>query len=79
MISLSPGGIGGFGANHHLRQSMVFLDVPMMAQPEAYVGGAATLFDAQGGIANGDTRQFLLNFLAAFETWVHRNVRAGAA
>ncbi|MCF5262345.1 NADPH-dependent FMN reductase, partial [Pseudomonas sp. PA-5-4A] len=36
IISVSPGAIGGFGANHHLRQSLVFLDVPCMQQPEAY-------------------------------------------
>ena len=29
---------GGFGANHHVRQSCVFLDVPVMQQPEAYWG-----------------------------------------
>src|SRR5471030_1437605 len=48
VISVSPGAIGGFGANHHLRQSLVFLDVPCMQQPEAYIGGAANLFDAEG-------------------------------
>src|SRR5688572_5385449 len=48
VISVSPGAIGGFGANHHLRQSLVFLDVPAMAQPEAYIGNAGELFDAEG-------------------------------
>ena len=48
VVSASPGGIGGFGANHHLRQSLVFLNVPAMAQPEAYIGGADKLFDANG-------------------------------
>jgi NAD(P)H-dependent FMN reductase len=37
---VSPGVIGGFGANHHLRQSLVFLNVPAMQRPEAYIGGA---------------------------------------
>ena len=41
VLSQSPGAMGGFGANHHLRQSLVFLDVPTMQQPEAYVGGTA--------------------------------------
>lgn len=41
IISVSPGAIGGFGANHHLRQSLVFLDVPCMQQPEAYLGARA--------------------------------------
>src|SRR5476649_2476769 len=48
VVSASPGGIGGFGANHHLRQSLVFLNVPAMAQPEAYLGAADKLFDAAG-------------------------------
>ena len=41
VVSVSPGAIGGFGANHHLRQSLVYLDMPTLAQPEAYIGGAA--------------------------------------
>src|SRR5689334_21226985 len=30
IVSVSPGAIGGFGANHHLRQSLVFLNMPAM-------------------------------------------------
>lgn len=52
VVSASPGAIGGFGANHHLRQSLVFLNVPAMAQPEAYLGGADKLFDAAGKLSN---------------------------
>ena len=51
VVSASPSAIGGFGANHHLRQSLVFLDVPAMAQPEAYIGGADKLFDGNGKLA----------------------------
>jgi len=70
VVSVSPGAIGAFGANHHLRQSLVFLDVPTMQQPEAYIGGAATLFDEQGGIANEVSKTFLTRFMASFATWV---------
>ena len=70
VISVSPGAIGGFGANHHLRQSLVFLDVPTLAQPEAYLGAAATLFDAEGRIANEGTRGFMRKFLDAYTAWV---------
>ena len=73
VLSASPGSIGGFGANHHLRQSLVFLDVPAMQQPEAYIGGAAQLFDANGKIANEATREFLVEFMGAFATWVEKN------
>ena len=48
VISNSPGAIGGFGANHALRQSLVFLNVPAMPQPEAYIGGVAKNVRRQG-------------------------------
>ena len=74
VMSLSIGAIAGFGANHHLRQSLVFLNVPVMQQPEAYLGNAASLFDADGGIGSEDTRRFLENFMAAFAAWVAKFV-----
>jgi len=58
VVSVSPGALGAFGANHHLRQSLVFLDVPAMQQPEAYIGGAAGLFDEAGTLTNDATRTF---------------------
>jgi len=73
VITVSPGVIGGFGANHHLRQSLVFLNVPSMQQPEAYIGGAAQLFDANGNITNETTREFLRRFMDAFGVWVAKN------
>lgn len=72
IISVSPGAIGGFGANHHLRQSMVFLDVLTLQQPEAYIGGAAKLFDAQGRLTDTSTREFVAKFISAFAAWVER-------
>jgi chromate reductase, NAD(P)H dehydrogenase (quinone) len=73
VISVSPGSIGGFGANHHLRQSLVFLDVPAMQQPEAYIGGAAQQFDANGRLTNETTHEFLIKFMDAFAIWVAKN------
>jgi chromate reductase len=70
VMSVAPGAIGGFGANHHLRQSMVFLNVLMMQQPEAYVGGAANLFDDAGALTNESTRKFFENFINAFSAWI---------
>jgi Predicted flavoprotein len=73
VITLSPGVIGGFGANHHLRQSLVFLDMPTLQQPEAYIGGAAELFDAQGKLTNDSTRTFLQNYMDTFAAWIERD------
>ena len=72
VISVSPGAIGGFGANHHIRQSFVFLDMPAMAQPEAYIGGAGDMFDDAGGLKKPETKQFLDKFLAAFAQWIEK-------
>jgi chromate reductase len=77
VVSVSPGAIGGFGANHHLRQSLVFLDVPCMQQPEAYIGGAAPLFNDRGKLVNDTTRDLMRKFMHSFNEWVGRNVRAG--
>jgi len=73
VMSVSQGAIGGFGANHHLRQSLVFLDMPVLPQPEAYVGGAGSLFAANGDIAQDGTRGFFQSFIDAFAGWIERN------
>ncbi|MEN3337179.1 MAG: hypothetical protein V7647_855 [Acidobacteriota bacterium] len=70
VVSVTPGGLGGFGANHHLRQSLVFVNVPTMQQPEAYIASAGTLFDAAGTLINDRTRAFLTTFASAFAAWV---------
>lgn len=75
VVSASPGAIGGFGANHHLRQSLVFLNVPAMAQPEAYIGGADKLFDANGKLVNDGTREFLRSFIQAYDAWIAANTK----
>jgi chromate reductase len=74
VVSVSPGAIGGFGANHCLRQSLVFLDMPAMQQPEAYLGGADKLFDASGKLTSDPTREFLKKFVDAFGQWIERSL-----
>lgn len=71
IMSVSPGGMGGFGANHHLRQSLVFLNMPTMQQPEAYVSGAGKIFDDNGAINNDSTKEFAGKFLKGFDAWMN--------
>ena len=75
IISVSPGAIGGFGANHHLRQSLVFLDVPCMQQPEAYLGGAGSAFDEAGKLSES-VKPFLQSFINAYAKWVEQHKKA---
>lgn len=72
IVSTSPGRLSGFGANHHLRQSMVFLNVPTMQQPEAYVGNAAILFDEKGDLIDENTQKILQIFMDSFVSWVNK-------
>ena len=73
VVSVSPGAIGGFGANHHLRQSFVFLNMPALQQPEAYIGNAGSLFDDNGKLTNESTIQFLINYGKAFAAWIDKH------
>lgn len=75
IVSVSIGAISGFGANHHLRQSLVFVNMPTMAQPEAYIGGAGALFDDNGKLTNNSTKDFLSSYMVAFEKWIHTIVQ----
>lgn len=70
VVSVSIGNISGFGANHHLRQSLVFINVPTMAQPEAYIADAGELFDDQGNLTKEDTKEFFRSYMTAYESWV---------
>lgn len=72
IVSVSPGALAGFGANHHLRQSLVFLNMPAMQQPEAYLGNIGGQFDGDQ-LNNDSTRGFLQKFVDAFATWVERH------
>lgn len=72
VVTSSPGVMDGFGANHHLRQSLVCIGVNVMPMPEAYIGGMASLFDEQGVLINSGTTHFLEKFTAAFSQWIER-------
>lgn len=72
VISASPGAIGGFGANQHLRQSFVFLNIPCMQQPEAYISDVSHLFNQDSTISKDDTKEFLRKYIESYANWVHK-------
>ncbi len=78
VMSTSMGALGGFGANHHLRQSLTFFDMPVLQQPEAYVGNTGALFDPDGHLVNEQTEAFFKSFVDAFSALVERTVPARA-
>jgi chromate reductase len=71
IVTASPGSIGGFGANHQIRQAAVFLNMPIMQQPEAYLGHVSEdSFDADGKLKEGNLKQLVTNLAHAFHDWV---------
>ena len=71
VVSASPGAIGGFGANHQLRQACVFLNMPMMQQPEAYLGHVTDdSFDESGCLKDGPLKDLVAKLAHAFADWV---------
>ncbi|HEY2708710.1 MAG TPA: NAD(P)H-dependent oxidoreductase [Caulobacteraceae bacterium] len=70
VVSVTPYNLGAFGANHALRQTFAFLNMPVMQQPEAYIGRVAELLGDDGSLKDGKTDGFLTNFAAQFGKWV---------
>ena len=71
--------IGAFGANHRLRQSLVFFNVPVLQMPEAYISDIANMFDKTGVLSDHSARNFLQKFMTACADWVERNANASQA
>lgn len=74
VISQSYGVIGGFGANHHLRQVLSFLDIHTMGQPECYLSEIQHSLNENGDIVSERTIDFLQSYMQAFENWVNQFV-----
>lgn len=70
VVSVSPYKMGGFGANHHVRQSLVFLNMPVMQQPEAYLPEVAGMLNEQGTLVSSESREFLAKVISGFASWV---------
>lgn len=71
IVTASPGTTGGFGCNHHLRQCCVFLDMPMMQQPEAYLAKVSDdSFGEDGAVTDPRMANLLGKLGKAFADWV---------
>jgi chromate reductase len=71
IVTASPGSIGGFGSNHQIRQAGVFLNMPVMQQPEAYFGHVTDdSFDESGCLKDGPLKDLIMVLASAFADWV---------
>lgn len=73
VISVTPGKLGAFGANQHLRQSLSAVNVAIMPQPEMYIAGAAALLNEQNKFSDESTVELFKKFISRFEDWMARN------
>ena len=73
VIGASIGSIGTAVAQQHLRNSLAYLDVPTLGQPEAFTHVKEGLFDEAGNIGNEDSRKFLQNWMDHYVVWVKRH------
>jgi chromate reductase len=79
IVTVSPGSIGGFGSNHQIRQAAVFLNMPVMAQPEAYLGHVTDdSFDSDGCLKDGPLKDLVRVLAHAFAGWVETILRSRA-
>jgi chromate reductase len=80
IVTASPGSIGGFGSNHQIRQACVFLNMPVMQQPEAYLGHVTDdSFDESGCLKDGPLKGLVTKLAHAFHDWVDMIHRSRAA
>ena len=80
IVTASPGGIGGFGSNHQIRQASVFLNMPIMLQPEAYLGHVSDAsFDDSGCLKDGPLKDLITTVAHALHDWVDTILRSRAA
>ncbi len=71
ILSASPGGMGGMGANMAIRQPMICLNMIPLQQPETYLGNITKSFDENGKVSDR-TRAVLRKFAEAFVRHVDR-------
>jgi len=70
VVSVTPYALGGMAANIALRSALIFLNMPTLQMPEAYIAQANTLFDEAGEVKVEASRKFFMKFMGAFADWV---------
>jgi len=72
IMGASIGTIGTARAQYHLRQTMVFLDMYPLNQPEVMIGSAGTRFDEQGNLTDESRKKYVCKLLASLVQWTRR-------
>jgi chromate reductase len=78
VIGISVGAIGTAVAQQHLRNTLAYLDVPTLGQPEAFLAAKEGFFDSSGNIGSG-SREFLQKWMDAYVAWVKAHATPAGA
>jgi len=78
VLGVSVGAAGTSMAQQHLRNTLAYLDMPALGQPEIFMQVREGMF-AEGGNANAETRGFLQPWVDAYSAWVKKFATAVAA
>ena len=73
VLGASIGTIGTALAQQHLRNTLAYLDVPTMGQPEAFLQVNEGFFDEAGNLSSPDTVKFLQGWMDRYVEWVKRH------
>ncbi|MGV3590625.1 MAG: NADPH-dependent FMN reductase [Gammaproteobacteria bacterium] len=71
VIGVSIGAIGTALAQQHLRNILAYLDVKVMAQPEAFLHMRDGMFDEQGNIGAA-SKEFVQKWVDAYVAWISK-------
>lgn len=63
IMGVTGGRIGTAVAQSHLKESLLYLDMQVLGQPELYLGGSGEFLDANGAIVNPKTNEMLTSAL----------------
>ncbi|WKD60407.1 NADPH-dependent FMN reductase [Corynebacterium ciconiae DSM 44920] len=75
IISHSVGRMGGYSAHKNLKLALSYFDMPMLGQPEVFLGQSPTLFDAHGKINADSTVAFLQGYIDRFAQLIDTHPR----
>ena len=71
-MGATPGGYGTTRAQHHLRQTSVFLNMHVVLKPEVAIPAASDKFDGDGRLTDETSRGFVKDLLQALQDWTVR-------
>jgi chromate reductase len=72
VLGASIGAAGTSMAQQHLRNVLAYLDVPALAQPEAFIQVKEGLFDVNGDLASTERKTFLQGWMDRYVDWVKK-------